>query len=160
MNRLHNFVLNTICISNQHWSSFSEIELHASPHRLSTLDANSPHTSRWLAMLTSCCYPAMSANHWYLELGWFKSRLISTDLIVSCERKQAKTSRNKSGKDKRTGSRPSPTALAKSPASMNLKYNKKNEVLASWLVQRKRGGEFRYKVYWEMFQTIDCFLAS
>ena len=69
MNRLHNFVLNTICISNQHWSSFSEIELHASPHRLSTLDANSPHTSRWLAMLTSCCYPAMSANHWYLELG-------------------------------------------------------------------------------------------
>jgi len=35
--------------------------------------------------------------------GWWKSRLISADLIVPCERKQAKTSRNKPGKDKRTG---------------------------------------------------------
>jgi len=35
--------------------------------------------------------------------GWWKSRLISADLIVPYERKQAKTSRNKPGKDKRTG---------------------------------------------------------
>ena len=35
--------------------------------------------------------------------GWWKSRLISADLIVPCKRKQAKTSRNKPEKDKRAG---------------------------------------------------------
>ena len=38
-----------------------------------------------------------------VRLLWSESRLISADLIVFCERKQAETSRIKPGQDKQTG---------------------------------------------------------